>query len=198
MVAIAAIVEGHGEVRALPVLLRRLAEQRGVFDLHLPEPIRVSRDRFLRNEGEFRRMLLLAGAKAGRGGRIIILLDADDDCPVSLASQVSARASLLVPNNPVFVIIANREFEAWLLAGAASLAGRRGLDTGLVAPEDPDKVRDVKGWLSQRMGVSRYREVSDQAALCASVDLDAATASSRSFRKFRKDVIDALEPARTP
>jgi hypothetical protein len=45
---VASIVEGYGEVAALPVLLRRLAQWRSA-DAHVTvlAPIRVRRDRFL-------------------------------------------------------------------------------------------------------------------------------------------------------
>jgi hypothetical protein len=68
MTAIVSIVEGHGEVTALPILLRRLVMARGTYDLDIPEPIRVQKDRFLNREQEFERMMALAAAKAGRGG----------------------------------------------------------------------------------------------------------------------------------
>ena len=60
MIAIAAIVEGDGEVAALPVLLRRMGEwlTPGML-INLPQPIRVRRDRFLRRDEQFERYLLL-------------------------------------------------------------------------------------------------------------------------------------------
>ena len=45
---IVCIVEGDGEVRAMPLLLRRLAESAGVYDLDVATPIRVRKDRFIR------------------------------------------------------------------------------------------------------------------------------------------------------
>lgn len=66
MSAVAAIVEGDGEVAALPVLLRRLrAWQTPELPVHLLPPIRVRRERFLNREDELHRHLLLAAAKCG-------------------------------------------------------------------------------------------------------------------------------------
>ena len=121
MTTIAAIVEGEGDVHALPVLLRRLAQTRGVFDFIIPTPIRVARDRFLRRDEEFRRMLLLASAKAGPGGTVLVLLDADDDCPADLAQESTVRARQILPGANLAVVIANREYEAWFLAAARRL-----------------------------------------------------------------------------
>jgi hypothetical protein len=66
VIAVAAIVEGAGEVAALPILLRRINAWRTP-DVHLQAlpPIRVHRDRFLNRDDEFRRHLLLAAAKCG-------------------------------------------------------------------------------------------------------------------------------------
>lgn len=51
MIAVAAIVEGAGEVVALPILLRRINTWRTP-DVHLQAlpPIRVHRDRFLNRQ----------------------------------------------------------------------------------------------------------------------------------------------------
>ena len=56
-------VEGHGEVQAVPVLLRRLL-QRLTSDaaIGLARPIKVQRNRFLNKDAEFRRYLLLLRA----------------------------------------------------------------------------------------------------------------------------------------
>lgn len=192
MSTIVSIVEGDGEVRAVPILLRRIAEAQGRFDVSVPVPIRVHRDQFLNRDEELRRKLLLAGAKAGADGLVLVLLDADDDCPVTLAADIAARAAVVLPHRRVAVVIANREFEAWLLAGAASLAGRRGLPADLASPDNPDAIRDAKGWLSARVSGGRYHEVSDQPALTAMLDMASAVARSRSLHKLAGTVARVL------
>lgn len=186
MKTVVPIVEGDGEVQALPVLLRRLSQWLSpdrVVDLG--RPIRVRRERFLRNDAEFRRMLLLAAAKVGGEGWVLVLLDADDDCPAELASEIAIRARTVIPHCEVSVVCANREFEAWFLASAESLSGKRGL---FVAdgdsPQDPDSIRGAKEWLSRRIVEGRYRETTDQPAFAAVMDLELARGRSRSFRKM--------------
>lgn len=189
MICVVPIVEGDGEVQALPVLLRRLCQwltPEGFVDYG--RPIRVHRDRFLKRNTEFRRMLLLAAAKAGDTGWILVLLDADDDCPVTLALDIATRAREVLPNRPISVVCANREFEAWFLASAESLDGRRSLKVALrEVPADPDAIRGAKEWLSRRMTAGRYRETTDQPAFAAIMDLEAARSRSRSFRKLCTD-----------
>ncbi len=184
---IVCIVEGDGEVRALPVLLRRLAQALGIHDLVIPAPIRVHRDQFLRRTEEFERKLLLAAAKA-QGGTVLVVLDADDDCPVTLAQDILARGQQFVQAASLHVVLPNREYEAWFLAAAESLAGKRGLRQDIAAPDQPDNIRNAKGWLSERIPGGRYHEVSDQAALTAQFDVELARIRSRSFRKLSESL----------
>lgn len=124
MMKIACIVEGHGEVTALPALLRRFNEWRpsttGNYANPL-QPVRVPRNRFLNREEEFRKQLLLAAAKCGEDGWILVVLDADDDCPAELASELYRRAQAYVAHRKLSVVLANREFEAWFIAAACAI-----------------------------------------------------------------------------
>lgn len=182
---IAAIVEGHGEVASLPILLRRLcAWQTPDVHVDVPTPIRVHRDRFLNRDEEFSRMLLLAAAKSGDEGWILILLDADDDCPAQLGGRILARAQACVPHRPVSVVLANREYEAWFIASAEALSGCRGFAVNQLDAVDAETLRDAKGWIGRRMAGKSYGETTDQPALSARMDLQQASNGSRSFRKL--------------
>ncbi len=195
MIPIASIVEGDGEVAALPVLLRRLNEWRPGHDYaQALQPIRVHRDRFLNREDEFRKQLLLAAAKCGEKGWILVVLDADDDCPATLAAEVYQRAKQHVPHRRLSVVFAKREFEAWFIAAARSLDGRRGFRCPDENPVDAETPRDAKGWLRRNMQ-GAYSEVLDQPAFSAHFDLQQAFDNSRSFRKLCREwqvnVVDA-------
>lgn len=181
---IACIVEGDGEVAAVPLLLRRLSEWRTPHEYpDVQTPIRVHRDRFLNRDEEFRRHLRLAAAKCGDEGWILVLLDADDDCPATLGEDIVRRAGACVPHRPVSVVLANREYEAWFIAAAASLDGNRSFSVGLEAIIDAETPRDAKGWIRARMEGS-YGETTDQPAFTARMDLQQAHDRSRSFRKL--------------
>jgi len=185
MTRVISIVEGDGEVAAVPVLLRRLADwlTPAAYIEVLP-PIRVRRDRFLNREDEFCRHIQLAAAKCMPDGWILILLDADDDCPVDVSRKVRLLAEKFVPHRNVSVVMANREYEAWFIASATSLNGRRGFQTiEGDAAADPEAPRNAKGWIRDRMGGS-YGETTDQPALTAVFDLNLARQRSRSFRKL--------------
>jgi Domain of unknown function (DUF4276) len=178
------IVEGHGEIEAFPVLLRRLASwiapQKHI---DISQPIRTQRDKFLNNATEFSKMLKLAQFKASDRGQVMLFLDADDDCPVLLAAKILEQAMSLVPNLNLSVVIANREYEAWFLAAANSLNGLRGFALIQPLPSDPDVPRDAKGWLSRQMK-DGYNPMLDQPAFSAKFSLEEAWIGSRSFRRL--------------
>lgn len=188
MIPIASIVEGDGEVSAMPVLLRRLAAEWDPSTLVNPlPPIRVRRDKFLNKDDEFRSKLLLAAAKGGEDGWILIVLDADDDCPASLGAHIRQKAQQYVPHRRLSVVLANREFESWFIAAAQSLNGTRGFSVAPGEQVQAEIPRNAKGWVRERMASGTYSEILDQPAFTAKIDLQQAFNNSRSFRKLCKE-----------
>lgn len=183
---IACIVEGHGEVSAVPELIRRIgAEQNPPVYPTIEGPIRIPGSR-LRQTAEFGRAAELASARAGQGGGVLILFDAEDDCPAELGPELRGRITR--DDIEVGVVLAKFEYEAWFLAAAESIRGRRGLAADLEPPADPEGVRGAKEWLRDRMEGSRtYSETLDQAALTAVMDLDSARRAD-SFDKCYREV----------
>jgi hypothetical protein len=183
MTPIASIVEGDGEVTALPVLLRRIGawlSPQKIIDL--PPPIRVRRDRFINREDEFRKYLLLAAAKSTALGWVLILLDADDDCPAELGAKLLQKAKNIIPHRHVSIVLASREYEAWFIAAARSLHGYRGFVFD--QPIDAETPRNAAGWVNQHMPERSYGKIADQPAFSAHMDLQQAFDGSRSFRKL--------------
>lgn len=182
---ISSIVEGEGEVAALPILLRRISEWMtpGIYP-EILKPIRVRRDRFLGKEIEFHRFMTLASHKCDGDGWILVLLDADDDCPAQLGHSIIKKSSDIMHKTPVSAVIANREYEAWFIASAPSLHQIRGFNWDPEdSHDDAERPRDAKGWIERRMKGS-YGEVRDQAAFTHGIDLQMAHDRSRSFRKL--------------
>ncbi|MEU7566752.1 DUF4276 family protein [Streptomyces fradiae] len=189
-VTIASVVEGEGEISALPVLLRRLMYEAEIWDADIQPPFLVDRGRLVRPGGLEAAMEAQARrVPADHPGGILVVIDADDDCPASLGPSLLARAEAARPDRRTAVVLANREFEAWFLASAPSLAGRAGLAEHLEVPPESEALRDCKGWLThhRRDGV-RYRPRVDQAALTQVMDLGLARTNSSSFDKFCRDI----------
>lgn len=193
MITIASIVEGHGEVAALPVLLRRIAARVAAQHVvNVPRPFRVQRQGFLKSN-EFERSIEFAANRSGAGGRILILLDANSDCPKTLAAKILRRARRARSDRTIQVVLAKMEYEAWFLATAESLAGRRDIKPDIVSPPDPEAVRDAKGWISKQMEPGRsYSPTTDQPALTAVFDMDAARKGAPSFDKLYRAVESLL------
>jgi hypothetical protein len=57
----------------------------------------------------------------------LVLLDADDDCPKDLADKLKDRCHANHADVAISIVIAKKEYEAWFLAAARSLAGQHGL-----------------------------------------------------------------------
>lgn len=177
------VVEGQGEEAAVPVLLRRLQAEQGVVVELVGRPWREPRSRMMKKE-HLAPILQLARARAEA---VLLVLDADDDCAVELARVARTIAEEVATGLRVVVVAAVREYEAWFLAGAHSLRGKRGLPMDLERPVAVEAIRDAKGWLSARMP-SRYSPTLDQPALTAAIDFAEVQRHSRSFKKLMKEL----------
>ena len=194
MLTIATVVEGHGEVASLPIVIRRiLAEADPTSFANIIQPIRKSRDSLLR-PNELERAVELAARRINRNGAIIVVLDSDGEPPCQLGPELLNRARRVAASLPVRVVLAHCEWEAWYLAAIHSLAGHRGLNTPLAPPLKPESIRGAKEWLRKNMAPDRkYSPVIDQPAFAAIFDLNAARAAS-SFDKLFRDVLSLVRP----
>lgn len=195
---ISCIVEGHGEVEAVPTLIHRVAENYYTTNLNpelvivTPIPIRVKRNRVVK-VGELEKKVELAARKIKGQGAILIILDSDDDCPAKLGPELLHRASQVRSDLPIAVVLAKHEFEAWFLAAAESISGKRGLKCDLQPPNDSEAIRDAKGWLSQQMEINtKYSETTDQLTLTKNFNLRQARQAD-SFDKCYRDIVRLLE-----
>jgi hypothetical protein len=174
------IVEGDGEVEAFPVLLRRLRNEAAAWNLEVGRPLRQKRTQLVQRESLSKavEVALLQPECAA----ILILFDADDDCPAELGPVIQAWAEEASAGRaPCAVVLAKCEYEAWFLAT---------LDPPHATPED---IRGAKEELARRL-LGRYSPTVDQASLSAALDLPGAYQRSRSFRRL-VNVFGALAAA---
>jgi Domain of unknown function (DUF4276) len=192
-VTIVPIVEGQGEERAVPVLLRRMAiEIAPEIWPDVRKPLRGSRQALIAPNG-IERYAERAAVLGGPGASLLVLLDADDDCPRDLGPRLLSRIRGARSDRHCSVVLANREFEAWFLASALSLGGHRGLAEDLASPAYAETPRDCKGWLTAHRTDGRsYKPAADQAALTAVFDMALARSHSPSFDKLWRDVTRLL------
>ena len=195
-VKIGCLVEGESEVKTVPLLIRRIAAHLyPELQVVVPPPIRRPRNKVVK-ENELERAVEFVAQQIGGQGAILIIFDSDDDCPAELGPVLLDRATQARSDLPIAVVLAKHEFETWFLATAESLRGQKGLGNNIHPPNDPEAIRDAKGWLSQRMGNNRkYRETRDQPALAARFDIERARQAD-SFDKCYRDIVRLLHELR--
>jgi hypothetical protein len=186
MKLIVPIVEGYGEVHSVPVLLHRIAVDIGHDGLvTINPPLRIKAGQLTTNDDALRKFLGVAAHKAKEArGLVLLLLDCDDGCPAEVGPDLLRRSQALRPDVRLLVALAHREFESWFLAAAPSLSGRAGLPDRLEAPDDPEAIRDAKGWIDlQLRQLGGYKVRTHQTALTREMDLRLAR-RSRSFGRL--------------
>ena len=194
-VRLAAIVEGHGEVEAVPILIRRIAKE---FDpatvVNVDSVLRVPAS-CLRKNGELERQVERAARKIQAKGGILILIDCDWDesCPAKDGPALLERARKARSDLPISVVLAKKEYESWFIAAAESLRGRRGLPPDLSPAPSPEEIRGAKEWLSRQLPPGRcYSATIDQPALTEVFDMKMARGAD-SFDKCYREITGLLK-----
>ncbi|EPX64345.1 hypothetical protein D187_005479 [Cystobacter fuscus DSM 2262] len=206
---ILAIVEGHGEQTAVPVLLRRWFQHRRFREFETPDlAIRASGAGALKcphdADDELGIEYYVEMAARERPDGILVLLDSDDECQErartsrrGLGPELLERAREVAPHIPIEVVVAHREYEVWFLAALASLrrAGHLPRAARLPTPlSDIETIRDCKKRLKPLLG-RPYEETTDQPDFTGALPFTPAMARrSRSYRKLLKS-LEALTRA---
>lgn len=172
------IVEGRGELKAIPNLCARIFEQHlNTFDwiVHDP-PIRNPRDRLVDqarkspmrscNREGLRRLVLLA--RQQKADSVLVLCDSDDDCPAKWGPDATQVINGHLPGGAVMAL---REYETWLLLNYTDAQLR---ETGIKEPEFKRGAKEalaklVPGYLptthqlteTRKLNIARVRQVSD-------------------------------------
>jgi hypothetical protein len=158
----------------------------GVYHVEIAAPIRRPRSKLVKQES------LVQAVELARiqpnCEAILVLLDADDDCPKTLAPDLQRWAEQAAHPIPCAVILAKTEYEGWFLSCIESLRGRRGILDTSISEENPEEIRAAKAVLEGKMEPGRkYLETTDQAALSAVASWEQVYKICRSFRKFVKE-----------
>ncbi len=177
------IVEGKGEVQAVPNLCARiLREHLSAHDWFVDkEPIRRPRTQLVDEsvksplrpcrEQEVRKALEIAAARNPTA--ILVTCDADDDCPKTWAESL---ASISGTRRPTAAVMAVREFETWLLWNQSDAELTR------IKASDPDRIRNAKGKLEQL--IAGYKPATHQLESTRRIDIQRLRKRSKSFDKL--------------
>jgi hypothetical protein len=181
------IVEGKGEVEAIPNLCTRILQDLGVWTWFVdPVPIRQPRGSLVdgrvgspmrpARDGLFDRAVQLA-LRSRRADGVLVLCDSDDDCPAAWGPSASERLGTVCQGAAV---MAQREYETWILHGLERVAD--------LEPQRIETRRDAKGLL--RRYHAGYRPGLHQLALTRQLDIARCWARSDSFDKLMRSIAE--------
>lgn len=192
MRTLALVGEGKGEVDALPTLAKRILHSESIHDWNVRQQIiRIQRGLLVdesvasprrppRTDG-FKKAIALARAGGAEG--LIILVDADDDCPVAFGPPAAEHFKSQIRGSAVMVV---REFETWLIL---SHTPQELANAGI---KNPENKRDAKKLLTKL--VPGYLPTTHQLELTKRINVAALRKVSKSFDKFARDVVAATGP----
>jgi hypothetical protein len=175
------VVEGQGDARALPLLLRNWLILESEFRDILGKPIPVNGRENAIATGGIEKFVATASGRPGCVG-VLVVLDAESDAACDLGPAILARVS--PGKRPVYVCLAVPKFEAWIVASAESM----NLED-LVFDSAHDPVGLIKGALP-----GKYVKPTYQPRLTARIDISVAKERDSSLRRTleRFDQLRAL------
>ena len=183
-------------MKAVPGLIRKiLGERLGRYDISLLKPKRANGKSNLLKK--FERFLEYAIGE--NPDAILVLVDADDECPVEGARCLAYKASALNLGAPVAVVYAKSEYETWFISSLSEDSGeairaRLNIASSVNAPEGVEGITAAKGWLESHMPQDLgYKETSDQEYLTHRIEMDMTYRRSRSFRRLCHAVEELVE-----
>jgi hypothetical protein len=187
------VVEGQGEYEAIRTLLERIWYELLHGDyIDVTRPFRQKQGTLLKEEGlkaAVDAVKIKLGPDTPDGPRklILILIDAEDQCPKELAPRLLGWAREARSDADLACVLPCPMFETWLVAAAASLAGINGLPADLATPEDPEGHRLGKGWIRKKLP-HKYSGPIHQPRFAAKIDLALCRRNSPSFDKLCREL----------
>ena len=206
---VAPILEGETEVRCIKIILsriwRELLHANDLEPLAVLEPIPARRSSLVKDghpelgqmvERAFRAVGASVLQPGANRGFVLLLIDADEDCPAELGPQLAARASGVRSDADIVCVLAKRELENWFKAAAASLAGVSGLPEDLSVPEKPEHGSGdnwLTGQIQRKDRKRKYTKPADAVELAQRMDLQQCRDNAPSFDKLCRE-LEARHP----
>lgn len=175
---VAPIVEGDGDVQAVPKLLGAISQ-----DLVTLRPVRFPKTKLL-VAGGLERAAKIARANIRLPGEslVLVLIDADEDCAATLGPELLRRVRTSAHDVECFVAIAVREYESWIVGGLTEL----NITSPETAGKPKDRLREING--------GRYSETVDQQVFTSRIDVHELARRSPSFRRLREKLTGMPPP----
>jgi hypothetical protein len=131
---------------------------------------------------------------------LLILLDAESDCPATLSRTLLGVAQQAIPPDwPVACVLAKRMIENWIVGGASALATVCGLPDPVPARFDVENCSG-SGWLDAQIRgpgprpTRKYDKTAHALRLVQRMDLAEARANAPSFDKLCRELERRIAP----
>ena len=210
---IAPVVEGHTEQNCVEGLLYRVWTEllSRSERLQVIEPFRTHRDSLTHPNGEVlsatvQKAYLKLRARTKKDpdalALLLILLDAEKDCPATLAPRLVSTARLALPAEaPIACVLAKQMFENWIVAGASTLAGVNELPDPLPPRHAPEDCNGA-GWLDGQFRIKnkgrKYKKTVDAEVFVRAMALQECRDSAPSFDKLCRELAARLPSTPDP
>ncbi|GKT16313.1 DUF4276 family protein [Acidovorax sp. SUPP2522] len=188
-----AIVEGEGDERAVPVLLRQILEHHGHYGVQVLKPQR--RGELPKVKSNFARFFEAAMLE---NAAVLCVLDFDCEWCLDAAQEeqnLMAMARSIRTDYPFEACFIVKEFESLFLCDAATTrSALPAISPDTVFPDHPESIRDAKGWLSsaQPKGMA-YKPTTHQARIASQLDLPHLEKHSPSFQRLTRAVLNLVQ-----
>jgi len=175
------VVEGRGEIQAVPALLRKRLEEKGDYRDIVGKPVPCNgRFNALRPRG-IEGYVAVAAARPGCRG-VLVVLDGEGDAVCELGPELAKRASQHSAGKEVVTCLADAKYEDWLVSSAESLE----LPNLAYRPE-----ADAVKVLREALHPIKYVKPIWQPKLTYRMSLDLAASRNQSLARFLRK-FDAL------
>jgi hypothetical protein len=193
------IVEGQGEYAAVRKVLERVWYELLNGDyIDVLRPFRQPQATLLKEAGlkaAVDAVKIKLGPESADGPRklVLILIDAEEQCPRDLAPQLLQWAREARSDADIACVLPCPMFETWFVAAVSSLAGVNDFPADLATPADPEGNSLGKGWVKKHLP-RKYSETVDQPRLAAAMDLTVCRQNAPSFDKLCRELQSRLPP----
>ncbi len=176
------------ELLAAPIRLQVLAASRGKRDVLInPE----HPDFAVKIEEAYTKLARRFRHESQAKGLLLLLLDAETDCPKALAPRLLEAATGIRPDAPIACVLPKRMFENWIVAGASTLDGVNDLPDPLPGRSE---FEDCNGsaWLEtqfrSRDNARKYKKTEDAAIFVRLMNLQECRDNAPSFDKLCREL----------
>ena len=196
------VVEGYGEEKAVPCLIRLWLEHRHIQRYFEVPNLAINAKGCGKLKAAYNRERHLGiehyiqAALRNHPDAILVILDSDGECRnrergnIGLGPELLLRAIVVAPHVPLAVVIANCEYEAWFLSNFRSFRDRGFFQSHIrfENESDPESHANCKGVIAEYIG-EKYEETIHQLELTKHLRFSPASIRrSPSYGKLIRDL----------